>query len=140
MHAFDQHNTALHYASAEGHAACVRALIAAGSDLESANHFGNTPFTRALFRGKRHVLKILLRAGARVNTNNLSHDDCNPDFQPWDKGWDLVDAVRKAKGWANYVARRRAIGAGAVSKATKGALPHVINVEILAFVEPPGGY
>ena len=138
VHAFDQWQmTALHVASFKGDARCVRALIAAGSDLESASHFGSTPFTCALSLGKRRVLKILLRAGAHVNTANLRRNG----LQYPDKfdSWKLVDAVRKAEGWANYVARRRAIGAGAVSKATKGALPHVINVEILAFVEPPGG-
>ena len=121
-----------------GRASRVRALIAAGSDLESASHFGSTPFTCALSLGKRRVLKILLRAGAHVNTANLRRNG----LQYPDKfdSWKLVDAVRKAEGWANYVARRRAIGAGVVSKATKGVLPEAINVEILAFVEPPGGY
>ena len=50
--------------------------------------------------------------------------------------WKLVDAIRKVGGWPEYVHRRRAtLGIWVIRK-----LPTVIEVEIAAFVEPPGGY
>ena len=123
--------TALYYASMWGQEACVRALIAAGADVNLLSTKGGTPFTAAL-RGKGHpsVLKILLRAGADMYTQGVNRSDYNT------KAWALVDAIRKLGGWPNFVRRRRAtLGIWVIRK-----LPTVIEVEIAAFLEPPGGY
>ena len=123
----DNDATALHLASAGGHAACVRALIAAGSDVNRENTYGNTPFALALLRGHRHVLKILLRAGADMN-RVVSAD-----------AWALVDEIRAAGGWANYVTRRREFLVRAFAIATRGKFSKYINAEIASFMELPGG-
>ena len=118
--------------------ACVRALIAAGADV---NHgFGQTPFSIALFWGHRRILKILLRAGADVHTDvfRINPDDDNTHDNT--DAWKLVDAIEKVGGWSQYVHRRRATFANVIKKATWNKLPEGINLEIAAFIEPPGGY
>ena len=54
--------------------------------------------------------------------------------------WLLVNAIRKVGGWPRYVTRRRATFSSVVKKATWNKLPEAINLEIAAFIEPPGGY
>ena len=131
-------NTPLQGASESGHAACVRALIAAGSDVNFVDRDGRMPFSYALRYGNRRVLKILLRAGADVDTRGAL--PTHPAVSNTD-AWALVDAIRKVGDWSSYVRRRRAICASVIEKAiTRDALPHDINLEIAAFVEPPGGY
>ena len=118
--------------------ACVRALIAAGADV---NHdFGQTPFSIALFWGHRRILKILLRAGADMRTDvfRINADDDNTHDNT--DAWKLVDAIEKVGGWSQYVHRRRATFANVIKKATWNKLPEAINLEIAAFIEPPGGY
>ena len=128
--------TALHFASHAGNVACVRALIAAGADVNRARRRNEcTPFSRALYNGYRRVLKILLHAGADVHTGYADRTDRSID------AWALVDAIRKVGDWPNYVRRRRATVASVVKKAiTRNFLPDAINLEIAAFIEPPGGY
>ena len=126
--------TSLAFASTYGHEACIRVLIAAGANVNRAHWNGHTPFTLALLRGDRRILKILLRAGADVRTGGVGRYNKNTET------WFIVDAIRKAKGWPNYVHRRAATVASVVKKVTRGLLPDVINLEVAAFVEPPGGY
>ena len=118
--------TPLQYVSTHGPEACVRALIAAGSDVHHQDNNGCTPFTAALGHGRRCVLKILLRAGAEVHTEGDYRSDHNTD------AWALVDEIRAAGGWPNYV-RRRALALVPVS------LPEVLRIDIASFVEAPGG-
>ena len=127
-----------HKASSNGHAACVRALIAAGADVNlglSVND--STPFSYALFQGHRRVLKILLRAGAVVDAEDIGLSRGLIDNAD---ACELVDAIQKVGGWPQYVHRRRATCASVVKKATWNKLPEAINLEIAAFIEPPGGY
>ena len=116
-----------------GDAACVRALIAAGSDVNRASRSGYTPFSGALSTGHRRVLKILLRAGADVNTENIRRRETNA------AAWALVDEIRAAGGWQNYVTRRRATLVRAISDGFRGKLPEVIYAEIAPYMEAPGG-
>ena len=100
---------------------------------------GDTPFSSALYalyRGGRcrRVLKILLRAGANVHIGNARRCDGNAD------SWLLVDAIQKVGGWPQYVHRRRATFASVVKMVTWNKLPDAVNLEIAAFIEPPGGY
>ena len=126
--------TPLHFASIHGDVACVRALVAAGADVSRADGYGFTAFSNALRVGCRSVLKVLLRAGAAVDSRRISRCIRNVD------AWATVDAIRRANGWATYADRHRANAARIVFKATRGVLPHVINVEIAAFATPLGGY
>ena len=133
--------TPLLYASINGHVACVRALIAAGSDVNRASHSGSTPFSKALNSGRRRVLKILLRAGADVNTDGFDRND-GPDIPTRVArldAWALVDEIRAAGGWQNYVTRRREFIVRAFVIATRGKFCKYINAEIASFMEPPGG-
>ena len=122
--------TPLQYVSTHGPEACVRALIAAGADVNRACRFTPKPFTAALQHGRPSVLKILLRAGADVNTRSADRRGYNT------KSWALVDAIRKLGGWPNYVRRRRAtLGIWVIRR-----LPTVIEIDIAACIEPPGGF
>ena len=116
-----------------GDAACVRALIAAGSDVNRASRSGYTPFHRALYNGHRRVLKILLRAGADVHTRNVTRRERNAAARG------LVNQIRAVGGWQNYVTRRRATLVRAISDGFRGKLPEVIYAEIAPYMEAPGG-
>ena len=142
--------TALSLAVRRNSAACARALIAAGADVNHADRDGKTPFYLALHNGGHRVLKILLRAGADVDYRWLELRNTSFDcpiarrvdqlFKNSD-AWKLVDAIRKVGDWPNYVRRRRETVASVVKRAiTRNFLPEAINLEIAAFVEPPGGY
>ena len=129
------YKTPLHFAACSGRAACVRALIAAGADVNRGTRStgrrrgGSTPFSFALINDSCPILKILLRAGANVYT-----EDCLRVYNT--KSWALVDAIRKLGGWPNYVRRRRAtLGIWVIRR-----LPTVIEIEIAACIEPPGGF
>ena len=131
----DQGCTALIIATTQGTAACVRALITAGADVNCASPTGRTPFSHALHRGHRCILKVLLRAGADLHTASVER------WPHISSAWALVDTIRVAGGWPQYVHRRRETFASVVKKAvTRDALPDAINLEIATFMEPPGGY
>ena len=115
------------------HVACVRALIAAGSDVNHANEYNCTPFTHAVYNGHRHLLKILLRAGADVNPQNVRRREENAAC------WALVDEIRAAGGWQKYVTRRRATLVRAISDGFRSKFPEVIYAEIAPYMEAPGG-
>ena len=132
--------------ASQGAVACVRALITAGSDV---NHYcpsappgwKRTPFSAALSRGQRRILKILLRAGADVRTDGVdrNHDHNGPWSTRSGRNWALVDEIRAAGGWQNYVTRRRAFIVRAFVIATRGKFCKYINAEIASFMELPGG-
>ena len=131
--------TPLHFASQDGEAASVRALIAAGSDVHRADRDGWTPFTAAVLNGHLRVLKILLRAGADVHTGGVTRRNKHKNNNNT-SAWAVVDEIRAAGGWQNYVTLRRAALVRAISDAVRGKFPDVINLEIATYVEPPGGY
>ena len=105
---------------------CVRALIAAGADVNRADQNGRTPFTCALFASQRRILKILLHAGAYVNAPDANRRS--------NATWALVDEIEAAGGWENYVTRRRA----ALVRVFSGKVSKYISAHIVSF-EPPGG-
>ena len=75
----------------------------------------------------------LLRAGADVNTQHADRREANAST------WALVDEIRAAGGWQNYVTRRRAALVRAISDAFRGKFPEVIYAEIAPYMEAPGG-
>ena len=59
--------SALMWAAAEGHAAIVEDLIAAGADFRTRLASGFTPLLFAVREGRLDVVRVLLKAGADVN-------------------------------------------------------------------------
>ena len=126
-------DTALNYAVCAGQAGCVRALLAAGFDVSRTRGGYRELFRQAFSRGCCRVLKIVLRAGAEVDTQGTRRQA--------NDAWALIDAIREDGGWLNYAARRPpTIYAGVVFKATHGELPAPLPLEIAAFLVPPGGF
>lgn len=62
-----KHEPPLHDAAYRGNAEKVRALIVAGTPVDSLNTQGATPLHWAAFQGHADVAKILLNFGANVN-------------------------------------------------------------------------
>ena len=129
------------------HMACVHALIAAGANVTRANL--RPLFTHSSCRSRTRILKILLRAGANVNTVRVERRTNAawarvPRIDRYDMNrtaWALVDQIRADGGWANYVARHPPTTfASIVFKATHGELPDPIPLIIATFLVPPGGF
>ena len=59
--------TALLFAAREGHVASVKALLAAGADINLADPDGTTPLIVALMNGHWDAGKLLIESGADVN-------------------------------------------------------------------------
>ena len=141
---------AVYEASSAGHATCVEALIAAGVVVDSTvwaalpqEVFGRISTIRALIEasvilalegGYKSVLKILLRAGAALDTGMVSRRASN------EAAWALVDTIRKAGNWEEYVGRHRAILVNVITKMAGDApIPEALKGEIADFF-PPGGH
>ena len=62
--------TSLHHASGGGHMSEVKALIAAGADVNAKDEDGHTPLHRASINGHAGAIKILLAAGADMNAKS----------------------------------------------------------------------
>ena len=122
-----------------GDAACVRALIAAGANVNRADELGATPFYYALLAGRPRVLKILLRAGGDMQI--AERGVRIPREKENTSTWALVDAVRAAGGWPQYVSLNPPTTfARIVFKATHGDLPEPLPLEIATFLVPAGGF
>ena len=120
-----------------GRASRVRALIAAGSDVNHATSDGWTPFSYALHNGHCGILKILLRAGAKMNTQNVERRETVVMMTPGLPRYGRYEFPENVDAWAlvDEILRHRA----AISDAFHGTLPESIALEIASFAEPPGG-
>ena len=58
--------TALHVAAENGHALCIRVLLAAGADANVRDKEGWTPLRWARERGNRAAARTLVTAGGRL--------------------------------------------------------------------------
>ena len=67
-------NDLLFGASYCGHVTCVKALTAAGADVNGASLRGNTALTKAAEGGSEECLNILIEAGADVNLISKNGD------------------------------------------------------------------
>ena len=54
----------------EGHMDVVRALLAAGADVNARNNYGDTPLHEASCHGHMDVVRALLAAGADLGARN----------------------------------------------------------------------
>jgi len=122
---------------------CSELLLAAGARVDDAGPGRQTPLFYVIRRGRRDIVKLFLRAGAReIATADL------PARNPVDgtSTFKMLDAIQAAGGWAEYVAKHRRILAGLVSKLspTKSESPRPIPLDaashVVAFMCPPGGY
>ena len=123
---------------------CSELLLAAGARVDDAGPGRQTPLFYVIRRGRRDIVKLFLRAGAReIAIADLPARPPSNDSQPSDE---TVDAIRAAGGWAEYVAKHRRLLAGLVSKLspTKSESPRPIPLDaashVVAFMCPPGGY
>ena len=62
----------LHWAATHGHEAVVKALIAAGADVNKADNYGWLPLWLADYNGHEAVVKALIAAGADVNKAGIA--------------------------------------------------------------------
>jgi ankyrin repeat protein len=60
-------NTALHFASANGHLRCVTALLEEDVEKDTPNNDGHTPLHAAALNGRLAVARALIAAGAKDN-------------------------------------------------------------------------
>ena len=70
--------TQLHFAAKNGHTETVRALIAAGANVDLANILKWTPLHLAAFNGHTDVVKVFINAGAAANLTLLIWDQESP--------------------------------------------------------------
>ena len=78
--------TPLMFASNRGHAGIVKALLAAGADVNAASNLGETALICACYHGHLEAARALVAAGANVNAVNQG-------------GWTPLNCARGRK-WA----------------------------------------
>jgi hypothetical protein len=88
--------TSLHWASWNGHEACVATLIAAGADPNAVTFGGHTPLYWAARAGYDTVCKTLTKVGA--NPNTVNSDGNTPLHQAACNGYDTVCKTLLAAG------------------------------------------
>ena len=134
---------------------CAELLISHGARIDDVNrNTSRTPLQCAIYFGRRELIKIFLRAGAR----EIATADLPPRYDPFNESafapstpnesaFEVVDAIRAAGGWwPEYVAKHRRLLAGIVSKLspTKSESPRPIPLDaashLVGFWCPPGGY
>ena len=69
-HDSDQRWTALAFAARDGYFEVCRILLAAGSNVDSTDCFGNTPLWRATFRRHNDIVALLVEYGADPDLKN----------------------------------------------------------------------
>ena len=127
--------TPLHHAALNGRWRVVPVLIAAGADLRAETDDSVTIWHMAHLQNMgsatRRVLKLLLRAGA-------SFDDSYSNLLSGTTAGAIVESVKAAGGWDEFVLKHRAVLKSIVSKCAP--VPDDCLLAIAAFVAPPGGW
>lgn len=67
----------LHLAASNGHNKCVKLLLDAGALPEATNGSGYTALMRASYHGQSEITKLLLEAGAKVDTQTTQNNGSN---------------------------------------------------------------
>ena len=112
---------------------CCALLLAAGADVDDCGE-DYTPLFCAIEEGRRDIVKMLLRAGAKeIAAADLPDRDFDRDsdhdfdrHRPrnehlvpapgFDAAFETVDAIHAAGGWAEYVKAHRRVLSSFVSK------------------------
>ena len=107
---------------------CCALLLAAGADVDDCGEGDYTPLYCAIEEGRRDIVKMLLRAGAKEiaaadlpsripvtyeKPHSLADDLLVPGL---DAAFETVDAIHAAGGWAEYVKAHRRVLSSLVSK------------------------
>ena len=123
--------------------AIITALVAAGADVHSRNSADRSPFTWALTKGYRWMLLEFLRAGAVINASSIlipTESNRSALFlvrSPHNaSAWALVDAVKKAGGFEEYVRRQLGIHVSVLTKCFGTALPLDVTTIVAGFYAP----
>ncbi|CAL1265866.1 unnamed protein product [Larinioides sclopetarius] len=92
--------TALHLASANGHAAVVKALIEGGAKINALDAAGYSPLHQAATEGHEEVVKLLLKNGCHVDTQDELHGNTALHEAAW-KGFSRTVEIL-CKNRANF--------------------------------------
>ena len=96
-----------------------------------------SPLWFAIWNGRRDLVKILLRAGARM----IAVAELPSRRSANVSAFEVLGAVRAAGGWPEYVAAHRRVLAGLVSKlSTRRPLRLDAASRVVAFLCPDGGF
>ena len=129
----------VNYGRDEKRRATVAALIAAGADVDaSVSYFGQewTAFTSAVWRGYRHSLLEVLRAGASIHQadayayRGVRNEDC----------FALMEKILEAGSFEIFATRQRAVPVAILGKIFGAALPHDVLPIVASFWMPRGGF
>ena len=118
----------------EGCRICAKLLLSHGARVDGGGPGHCAPLYTAIDYGRRDLVKIFLRAGARAP----AIADLPLRSFVNDSTFEVLDAVRAAGGWPEYVAAHRGLLAGLVAKLS--AVPLDAAGHIVAFYCPPGGF
>ena len=129
-------------------AACVQMLIQAGARVDEENDIGETPLFISMIRRDGTLVKLLLRAGAKIE--GAREVALSRRRGPSRANLDLIAAVEKAGGWPAFVLAHRRVVVGLVTKCaplptdglvTKCApLPTDAAAHVASFLWPEGGF
>ena len=119
---------------------CAKLLLSHGARVDDCGAVARTPLWTAIDYGRRDLIKIFLRAGARL----IADADLPFRCPATDAAFEVLEvhsAVRAAGGWPEYVAAHRGVLAGLVAKlSAKSAVPLDAAGHVVAFYCPPGGF
>ena len=103
----DSGYTPLHYAAREGHAECVRVLLASGANANARTRAGGaTPLHRAAFTGEATCVRLLLDGGADPCARDADGESARPVDDPVEAGGGRVveDTIRVKETQATKLA------------------------------------
>ena len=117
-------------------AACVQMLIQAGARVDEENDIGETPLFISMIRRDGTLVKLLLRAGAKIE--GAREVALSRRRGPSRANLDLIAAVEKAGGWRAFVLAHRRVVVGLVTKCAP--LPTDAAAHVASFLWPEGGF
>ena len=141
VHAKWNGTTALHHVahSRTSPARCAELLLSYGARPDDSGDPQMTPLWFAMWNSRRDLVKILLRGGARMiavaDLPTRIHRSAGRRA-----AIEVLDAVRAAGGWTEYVVAHRRVLAGLVSKlSARRPLRLDAASRVVAFLCPDGG-
>ena len=111
-------------------------LIQAGARVDEENDIGETPLFISMIRRDGTLVKLLLRAGAKIE--GAREVALSRRRGPSRANLDLIVAVEKAGGWRAFVLAHRRVVVGLVTKCAP--LPTDAAAHLASFLRPEGGF